>query len=120
MYDPLQTAIVVLSLVAAAATAVLVALNRRPTSWLLLGLAVLEVALLVQLVVGVAQVVGGSADVSALTFIGYLVGMLAIVPVATLWALGEPGRGGTSVLLVSTLVLPVLVLRLEQIWSAGG
>ena len=48
---------------------------------------------------------------------GYLLGALLFLPLATLWALGERTRGGTAVLVVAGLVLPVLVLRIQQVWT---
>jgi hypothetical protein len=79
----------------------------------------LEAGLLVQCVVGIVQLVTGDHDVPAFTFVGYLVGALLILPVGTLWALAEPTRSGTAVLVVATLVVPVLILRLEQVWAGG-
>ena len=38
----------------------------------------------------------------------------------TLWALAEPTRSGTAVLVLATLLVPFLILRLDQIWTAGG
>jgi hypothetical protein len=35
------------------------------------------------------------------------------------WALGERSRAGTAVLVVAGIVVPVLVLRLDQIWTAA-
>ena len=47
------------------------------------------------------------------------IGTLLFLPAAAWWALGEPSRAGTAGLIVVGLVLPVLVLRLEQIWQAA-
>ena len=46
-------------------------------------------------------------------------GTLLFVPVAAVWALGERSRAGTAGLIVLGLVVPVLILRLEQIWTPG-
>lgn len=120
MYDPLQTGVVALALALAVLVLVLLVLDRRPPTWALAGVGVVELLLLAQLVVGIVQLAAGEQQVSGLTFVGYLVGSLVVLPLAVLWSLGEPGRGGTGVLLVGLLVVPVLVLRLQQIWAAGA
>jgi hypothetical protein len=118
--EPLVIGVIALSLLLALAALGHMAVNRKPTVWLLGGLALLEVGLLLQLVVGVVLLVTGDQDVDAVTFIGYLVAALVILPLGTLWALAEPTRSGTAVLVLTTLVVPFLVVRLQQIWSAGG
>lgn len=120
MVDPLPTLLVVASLVLAVVAVVYLVIDRSPDRTLLLGLAALELALLVQLVIGIVQLTTGQGQVSTVTFLGYLIGIVVVLPLTTLWALGEPGRAGTGVLLVGLLVVPVLVARLQQIWSASG
>src|SRR5262245_54651868 len=101
MIDPLQTILIVVSLVFAAVAAVHVALDR-PTGGLLLGLAaVLELGLLAQVVIGIAQLVSGDREVNGPVFVAYLLASLIFLPLATLWALGERSRGGTAVLIVA-------------------
>jgi hypothetical protein len=118
--EPLVIGVVALSLLLALAALGHLAVNRKPTLWLLGGLALLEVALLLQLVVGVVLLVAGGQDVNAFTFVGYLVAALVILPLGTFWALAEPTRSGTAVLVLTTLVIPFLVVRLQQIWTTGG
>lgn len=120
MIDPLQTALIVVSLLFAAVAAVHVALDR-PTGGLLLGLAaVLELGFLAQAAIGIGQLVSGDRDVNAVVFVGYLLSTLVFLPLATLWALGERSRGGTAVLIAAGLVLAVLVVRVEQVWTPAG
>ena len=120
MIDPLQTVLIVVSLLFAAVAAVHVALDR-PTGGLLLGLAaLLELGLLAQAVIGIAQLVSGDRDVNGVVFVGYLLATCVFLPLATLWALGERSRGGTAVLVVTGLVLPVLIVRVQQVWTAAG
>jgi hypothetical protein len=119
MIEWLATTLIVLSLLLALAALGHLVLNRRMTTWLLGGLVVLEALLLVQFVVGLVMLLGGDNQVAAVTFVGYLVGILLILPFGTLWALGDPERSGTAVLVVATLVVATLVVRLEQIWAAG-
>jgi hypothetical protein len=112
---------IVLSVVASAIAVwlvVLIARDRLPDDYLFGALAVLEVGLLVQLVVGVVQVLGDTGGVNVAAYVGYLVGSLVILPVGFLWSAGERTRAGTGVLLVAVLVVPVLFLRLHELWAA--
>lgn len=120
MFEPLQIALVVTALaLAVVATAYVVA--DRPTGPVLLtGLAVLESGLLAQAVLGIVQLAGTERDVDGLVFVGYLLGTLLFVPVAAFWALGERSRAGTAALIVLGLVVPVLVLRVQQVWDGAG
>ncbi|MFC5262505.1 hypothetical protein ACFPJ1_10365 [Kribbella qitaiheensis] len=118
MFDPLTWALVALSLAAMVFAVVLAALDRRINWWLLGLLGVVEVALLAQLVVGIVQLVGTDRDVSGPFFVGYLIGALLVLPVGALWALAESSRWGAGALAVACLVIPVLELRLHDIWVA--
>lgn len=83
---------------------------------LLYALGVLEAALVVQLVWGVVQVFGAHGDLNVAAYLGYLLGALVILPVGFLWAASEQNRSGTAVLLVATVAVPVLELRLHDLW----
>jgi hypothetical protein len=98
--------------------AVLVVLDRQPNDYLYAALGVLEVGLVAQLVVGLVMLSGGHGGVNVPAYVGYLVGSLLILPAAFLWSVGERTRAGTGVLMVAVFVVPVLFLRLHQLWSA--
>jgi hypothetical protein len=80
-------------------------------------LALIEIGLVAQLVLGVMRVVEGHEGVSVPTYVGYLVGSLVILPLAAGWSWAERTRNGTAVLLVGLLVVPFLFVRLHDIWS---
>jgi hypothetical protein len=118
VFEPLTWVLVALSLAAMVFAIVLAARDRR-INWTLLGaLAVVEVGLLAQLVVAIVQFVGTDRDVSGPFFFGYLIGSLMILPLGALWALAESSRWGAGALAVACLVIPVLELRLHEIWTA--
>jgi hypothetical protein len=118
VYEPLTWTLVGLSLAAMVFAIVLAALDRR-INWTLLGvLGVIEVGLLAQLVVGIVQLAGTSRDVSGPFFVGYLIGALLVLPLGALWALAESSRWGAGALAVACLVIPVLELRMHEIWVA--
>ena len=54
-----------------------------------------------------------------ITFVGYLLAVLVILPLGLLWSLGERSRGATAVLIVALLTVAFLVLRLVQIHAAA-
>ena len=118
MIEPLQTVLIVAALVLALVTGVYVAHDRSPHRVLVALLALLEVGLVVQAVIGIAQLIGGSGD-PGITFVGYLLAVLVILPLGVLWSLGERSRGSTAVLIVALLTVAFLVLRLVQIHAAA-
>ncbi|TCC53374.1 hypothetical protein E0H75_06615 [Kribbella capetownensis] len=118
MFEPLTWVLVGLSLAAMVYAIVLAALNKRINWTLLAVLGVIEVGLLAQLVIGIVQLAGTSRDVSSPFFIGYLIGSLIILPIGALWALAESSRWGAGALAVACLVIPVVELRLYEIWTA--
>lgn len=113
----LQIGLSVLCGVVAALLVVLIVRDRRPgpVTYTLLGL--VEVGLVAQLVLGLDRVFGDHRGVSVATYVGYLVGALVIVPLAAAWAWAERTRNGTAVLLVGVMVVPVLFVRLHDIWA---
>lgn len=119
MLEPLQITLYALSGILALLTLAYVALGRLPDNLLVAGLALLELGLVAQALIGLVQVVTADRDLPAFTFIGYLVGVLVILPIGFVWAIGEKSRSGTAVLLIAVGVVPVLILRLEQIWATG-
>jgi hypothetical protein len=93
-----------------------------PRRWFGLGLlgvlALLELGLLVQAVLGFVRIFTADRELDELTYGGYLLGSLVILPLAALWALAERSRWGPGVLVVGCLTIPVLLVRLGQIWDA--
>jgi hypothetical protein len=120
MIDKFATALIIAALVVAIWPLVLVMLNRRVGPPVLAVLALLELALLVQAVMGIVNLAGTDRDVAGVTFVGYLIGSLLILPLAAFWSLAERSRWGAGVLVIGCLVIPVLIVRLNQIWAGNG
>ena len=120
MNGPLSEATIVASLVLALWYLIRTALNRAPNRADLLATAVLSVLVAVLVVVAVAGLFDGHRPSETATFAGYLLTMIAFGPTAFVLARMEPTRWGNLILGVACLVLPVLVLRLQQIASVTG
>ncbi|MBW4716393.1 hypothetical protein KZQ38_04415 [Saccharothrix sp. SC076] len=123
MIDSLAVALTVLALVAAAWSVLLAILDKPLTleTGATLGLAgavaLLELGLLAQAVIGVVRLIGLDREIHGPTFVGYLVAPVVVLPLAGFWSIAERSRWGASVLAVGCLSVPVLVLRLQQVWS---
>jgi hypothetical protein len=123
MIDVLATALTFAALVPAAWAAVLIVvgtpvqLREWHGLWLYGALALLEVGLLAQLVTGIVRLVSDDPQIDRLTFVGYLVGILLVLPLAGFWALAERTRWGPAVVVVGSLAVPILIVRLRQLWE---
>ena len=112
-----QTVVTVLALALAVVTGVLALLDRKLPRWVLGLVALLEVALLVMLVQCVVAWVGGNGPADPVVFLAYLVVVLVAAPGTVWWGAAEPGRWGTGVVCIAGLLIPVLVVRLQQVWT---
>jgi hypothetical protein len=120
MNGPLSTTTIVVALVLGIWYLIRCALNRPPSNtdlWAMLGLSALVAVLVVVAVVGLFT---GERPSEWSTFVGYLITTIAFAPVGFYLARLEPTRWGTLILGVACLVLPVLVLRLQQIAEVTG
>ncbi|GAB3015990.1 hypothetical protein GCM10011376_04920 [Nocardioides flavus (ex Wang et al. 2016)] len=114
----LPLALIGASLLFSIVVLVYVALDLTP-DWGLLGFAaVIEVATLVLLVIAAFQV--GGADLSGpglITFFGYLLAGLVLLPLGFAWSLAERSRGATAVLLIAGLAQAFVVVRALAVWQ---
>lgn len=83
----------------------------------LVAAGVVEALLMVQGVVAGVVAANGSGPADAVTFWGYVVTTLVILPVAAAWAFAERSRWSSVVLLVAALTVAFLQLRLVQVWA---
>ncbi len=110
-------AIMAVALVLAAWAFGLVLANRRPGVPLLVGGAVLEALLVGFLIGGIVQMAGSHREFARAEFVIYLLACVAIPPAAAAWGWGERGRAGTAVLALGFLIMPVMVIRVQQVWA---
>ena len=99
------TAIIVISLLLVLWAGILLVIKRQPDLILACG--------------GV-QMVGSDRDFARAEFVGYLFACLVVLPAAFLWARGERSRAGLVVIAVAYLLLPILILRVQQVWAGNN
>jgi hypothetical protein len=117
---PLSVATIVVSLVLAAWLLLRSVLNRAPSRADLIASLALAALVTVLVIVAVIGLFSPPRPAETGTFAGYLVTTIAFMPTAYVLARMEPTRYGNLILGVACLVVPVLVLRLQQIASVTG
>ncbi len=120
MHSGLVAAVVTLALLAAAA-GVVAAVRNRPSGRLTLGLAgVAALATLVQSVVVGVEIVQGRRPPELATLIGYLLGIVVVLPVAGALAVAERTRWSGLVVAVGGVTVAVMTARLVMLWRGAG
>lgn len=123
MIDLLPTVLTVLALVGAAWAVALIAMNKpllpvtKPKLGLAAVLALLEAGLLAQAVIGIVKLTGLDREIDKFSFVGYLVGPVVILPLALMWSAAERTRWSGGALAIACLSVPVMIVRLGQIWA---
>ncbi|WP_367128086.1 hypothetical protein [Saccharothrix sp. HUAS TT1] len=126
MIQVLTTASTAVALAAAAWSLLLLVLGRpitlrtKPTLGLAAVVLLLEAVLLAQAATGVVAVLGADRGLDRATFVGYLVGAAVVLPLGAVWSVAERSRWGAGVLTVTCLAVPVMNLRLDQLWVGRG
>ena len=97
---------------------VLGAIGRPPSGFSVALIALVEALLLIQLVVSIALVIGGEAAATdTVEFFGYLIVALLVPLAGFVWAILDRTRWSTVVLSASALVVWVMLIRMQQLWT---
>jgi hypothetical protein len=97
------------------------AIAKRPISWAQLGgVGLLELATVVQSAVAGVRLVGGYRPVEFGTTIGYLIAIVVLLPLGTVWALTDRSRYAGVVLAVAAASVGAMTLRLLNLWGVLG
>ncbi|HEY3437374.1 MAG TPA: hypothetical protein VGK35_06775, partial [Actinotalea sp.] len=114
---PLAVVIAAACLLLAAWAGVRTAQDRPVIFRQLIAGAVVEALLVVEVVVAAVLMGQGGRPHDLVTFWGYLISVLALLPVAAGWAFAERTRWSSVVLLVVALTEAFLQYRLLQVWG---
>jgi hypothetical protein len=120
MIDALAYAVVALAAIAMIWGLLSAILNKPPGKAQLLYAAGLEVITVVQSIIAAAQMIGGFRPAELATTIGYLIGIVILIPIAWLWANVERTRFSGIVLAVAALAVLAMTLRLLVLWTPAG
>ncbi|WP_047871488.1 hypothetical protein [Nocardiopsis sp. RV163] len=83
----------------------------------LVGMAVLWLLVLAQAAATVVTMTGGERPAETAMFVSYLATVVLLPPACAVWGFMERSRWGPAVIAFACLILPVLFVRLEQLWS---
>jgi hypothetical protein len=120
VHTGLVAAVVAVALLAAASGAV-VAVRGRPPGRVTLTLAALGALLTVgQSVAAAVGLVQGRRPPETATFVGYLVGIVVVLPLAVVWALAERTRWSGLVVAVGGVTVAVMTARMVMLWRGAG
>ena len=75
---------------------------------------------LAQSIVAAVQLAGGFRPLEPATTIGYLIGIVLLIPVAWFWANAERTRFSGIVLAVAALAVVAMTLRLLVLWTPAA
>ena len=116
MTAPLAYAVAVLALVSMCWGLLTAVFDKPPGKAQLLYAAGLELVVLVQSAVALAALARGFRPAERATTIGYLVGILVLLPLAWLWANSERTRFSGVVLAVAAASVAAMTFRLLVLW----
>ena len=117
---PLGTAVTVAGLLCAAWCLVPVLRDRAVDASHWSALAIVQALVAAEVVAAAVHLVRGAHPHQYVTFIGYVIALFLVLPLAVLLARLEPTRWGALIVTVGALVVPVLILRVNQLWSGGA
>jgi uncharacterized protein YqhQ len=120
MIDALAYSVVALASVAVIWGILTAIVNKPPGKAQLLYAAGLEADTLDQSINSAAKINGGYRPVELATTIGYLIGIVILIPIAWFWANVERNRFSGVVLAVAALAVFAMTLRLLMLWTPAG
>jgi hypothetical protein len=120
VYDRLLTVIMIVALVVGVWCFTAAARDRWLGRGHLAGLAVVAAAMVAQAVVAAVRLAGGDRPEEYATFLGYLVTSALFLPLAVGLSFMERTRWGAVIAGGGCVVVAVLGLRLQQLWTLDG
>lgn len=117
MLVPLAGVVIVAALGLAGWSLVAALRGVRPSRGQLVGSVVVEALLVGQAMLAVVLMLAADRDVDRVTFLGYHLTAVLLLPVGVAWGIADRSRWGNGVLALAAATEAVLVLRLLQIWA---
>lgn len=118
MIDVFTIVLIAVSLLVGILAVVLGLVGRKPSDITILGVALVEVLLIVQVVIAIIAPLSGNPPTGNLgEFWVYLGTAVLMPPAAIAWALTDRTRWSTVVLGVGALAIAVMAYRMNQIWN---
>jgi hypothetical protein len=118
--DALALAGIVGSLAVAVWAFLLCARNELPSRSLYVGMTVVAALVAVQVGIATVRLIGGAGPSESnriVTFIGYMLTALLLPPAGAVLARLEPTRWGSGLIGAAMVIVPVLLLRMQQVWG---
>ncbi len=84
------------------------------------ALGVLELLIVAHVVIAVVKLIDGKQVEELPTLIGYLAGVVLLIPAGVTWALLERTRASGLVLSVAAFAVLGMTLRIDQLWAGTG
>jgi hypothetical protein len=94
--------------------------QRPPGRSLFTGLAVVGAIAMVQSIIAAVSLIAGHGPTGGervATFVGYLLTTALLPPGGYVLAKMEPTRWGSGLIGAAAIIVPVLVLRMQQVWG---
>jgi hypothetical protein len=120
VHSPLVATVVVLSLLALVCGVVVAVRDRPPGLVTLAVTALAALATIVQSLVAGYEVTQGSRPAELATYVGYLIGIAVILPLAGAWAVAERTRWSGLVVAVAGFTVAVMTARLVMLARGTG
>ncbi len=112
--------LIALSIVVMAWAGWLAVRNRPLDNALFYVAAALEIMLLAVAMGGFVALAVTDRPVDGVTFGGYLLTIVVIMPIGIAWGASDKSRWGTGVIVIAAFIVIVLTWRLVQIWQGIG
>jgi len=120
VHSPLVAAVVTLSLLALVCGVVVAVRDRPPGRVTLAVTGVAALATLLQSVVAFYDLLQGRRPPELATYVGYLLGIVVVLPLAGAWALAERTRWSGVVIAVGGFTVAVMTARLVMLARGTG
>jgi hypothetical protein len=91
-----------------------------PGRLLLIAAAATGLAVIVQSAVATVHLIGGEHPSEQATTIGYLAGIVFVMPLAVVWAYADRVRSSGYVVAVAAFTCAVMTVRLVTLWQGGN